>query len=127
MERKYQIWIEKNVPNFKAAYGTCREVTVRMQEEFPELERVRGYFQCAIWGRRPHWWLRTPEGEIVDPTGHQHPSFSMASPEWYQELKDTDPIPTGRCMECGADCFDGESFCTKTCDDSFSAAMGWVK
>lgn len=41
----YQEWIDQ-VPE---TYGTCRTVTKRMVEEFPELRRVRGHYYCWIW------------------------------------------------------------------------------
>ena len=54
MQRKYQDWINKIEEN---VYARCREVTIDMNKAFPELKRVRGYYDCPLIGKREHWWL----------------------------------------------------------------------
>jgi hypothetical protein len=44
---RYDNWITLHVSK---AYGACAEVTLSMQECFPELTRVRGHYYCIVWG-----------------------------------------------------------------------------
>jgi hypothetical protein len=71
---------------------------MRMVEAFPELIRMRGW-----WGWIEHWWCKTPDGTIVDPTRHQWPLDRDAV---YKEFRDgVDPEPLGKCMNCGDYCW----------------------
>lgn len=104
-KEKYDKWITENVPE---AYGTCQEVTEKMLAAFPELERVRGYYYCLTWGEREHWWLKTKEGAIVDPTATQFPTKGNGV---YAELDPDAKEPTGMCPECGEYVYDNNQFC----------------
>ena len=75
MKPEYRAWCAVHVgTTAEDCYGRCAWATLAMQIAFPELIRVRGHYLCLIWGERDHWWLTTPEGEIVDPTAAQFPS-----------------------------------------------------
>lgn len=114
---KYNIWIFKNV---KEAYGKCAEVTLKMQKEFPELERIRGHFDCPNRGRSEHWWL-TLDGSIIDPTQSQFIYFSLNQYEPWDENK---PEPTGKCGNCGDYCYNGSYTCSDSCERAVRNYMG---
>lgn len=103
----YQQWIAAHQPTDPR--GQCVTVTKQMAEAFPELRRVRGHYLCAFEGRRTHWWLVTPSGEIIDPTVEQ---FADRGGD-YEEY--TGPEPTGQCLNCGELCFGSEAFCDAEC------------
>lgn len=121
MIAKYKTWIAKNVIEKN---NKCVEVTKAMQEVFPELQRVRGHYHCCFDGKRPHWWLKTINNEIVDPTAEQFKSYPMGG---YEEHDESLGEPTGRCMECGDMCFGTYTFCRQDCCDSFCDSMGWER
>lgn len=105
----YEFWIDNNVTE---TYGTCNQVTQQMVIEFPDLTRVRGHYLCPLWGQREHWWLVDPEGEIVDPTKKQFPSKGTGQ---YIPLKEGTPEPTGKCPNCSAYVYDGNTCCCPGC------------
>ncbi len=107
---KYDTWIKQNIKN---VYGKCKNATKYMQIIFPELQRVRGYYYCTLWGRREHWWLITPLGVIVDPTAKQFPSKGKG---FYIPWNEGDPEPTGKCIGCGGYTYNHETFCGKSCE-----------
>lgn len=83
--------------------------TLEMQQEFPELIRVRGHYIDCLLGDRPHWWLKTKDGEIVDPTASQF------NPGDYEEFDESNPI-TGKCLNCGDYCYNHKCFCSSECN-----------
>ncbi len=99
--------------------GRCSEITLRMQEVFPELTRVRGHYHCWAQGRREHWWLTDPDGNIVDPTYAQFPSQGTGE---YVPWVEGDPEPTGKCLDCGEYVYDG-NFCNDVCRRAFMADL----
>ena len=124
MTPEHRAWIADHVPTHEAAYGKCESVAKAMAAAFKDLKIVKGHYYCAIWGRRAHWWLVDSAGEIVDPTLRQFPSAAFAGPEWYEELDESAPRPTGICMNCGAECFDGEHYCSDRCRSALIAYYG---
>jgi len=114
MKTEYKTWIEENVSD---TYGTCREVTERMAEAFPELRRVRGHYFCFLWGRRQHWWLEDEDGNIIDPTAHQFPSKGYGDYEKWDESK---LEPTGICPNCGDLCYSGHTCCSEVCSNAYA-------
>jgi hypothetical protein len=116
MPDKYGAWIMEHVDG--DGYGQCAEVTLSMQAAFPELQRVRGHYMCLVWGERAHWWLVTPDGQIVDPTAAQFPSkWSGAYLPWVEGSEE----PTGRCPNCGGPCYGGGVCCSEQCHREFAA------
>lgn len=115
MKAEYQQWITDNVTD---AYGTCAEVTQKMQLAFPELFRVRGHYFCLVWGERAHWWLETEDGEIVDPTVSQFPSGGMGE---YEQWIEGDQEPSGVCPNCSSYCYDGDTCCSEKCGLEYAA------
>lgn len=105
----YQQWIAAHQPTDPR--GLCVEMTRKMAAAFPELRRVRGYYTCPFSGQRhTHWWLVTPDGQIIDPTVEQFASLGQGDYEEY-----TGPEPTGKCLNCGALLFVQEAFCDAAC------------
>lgn len=95
-KRTYAGWIVDYVARHDGnVYGCCQEAAEEMRREFPELVEVRGYVHCS-WGKRGHFWLKTPGGEVVDPTRSQFPG-----PVTYNPWKPGDEVDVGTCMNCG--------------------------
>jgi hypothetical protein len=122
MKEAHKKWITKNISN---AFGTCKESTELMQNEFPKLRSARGFYYCPVWGKRTHWWLM--DGcEVVDPTASQFPSNGLGE---YKEIADEDletMVPVGVCMDCGEDIYakDISGFCSAQCAKSY---MEYIK
>ena len=104
MKKTYFAWIAQHVPG--NPIGMCSGVTLKMQKAFPELKRVRGWYRCRFWGERDHWWLVSPEGEIIDPTADQFPSLGGGE---YRPIDESNPdqlVRVGKCMDCGGPVYD---------------------
>jgi hypothetical protein len=108
----YTEWIAANVP--ANPRGLCRSVTEQMQAAFPELRRVRGFFESALDAKVTHWWLETVDGQVVDPTAAQFQTTFEATYAAY-----AGPDPMGQCANCGeliwADGGYGSTFCDDEC------------
>jgi hypothetical protein len=115
MKPQYQQWIN-SLP--ERVTGQCAERTLEMQIQFPELIRVRGEYLCLIWGAREHWWLKTPEGEIIDPTAKQFPTLGHCE---YIERDESSPEPTGMCPNCCDYCYNGGTCCSDKCHREYVA------
>ncbi len=96
MLQKYREWINYYYPTKESARLQCKQATIAMQEEFPELKRVRGNVQVGL-SFRPHWWLVDNKGVIVDPTAHQ---WDIKVIEYYELPEDAEE-PLGKCINCG--------------------------
>lgn len=116
MKDSYKDWIADYVEG--DGYGQCKEVTEAMAAAFPELAQVKGHYYCFTWGEREHRWLKTADGEVVDPTATQFPSKGTGE---YVELDETAPRPTGKCPNCGEYCYDGKYCCSDRCHDEYVA------
>jgi hypothetical protein len=95
---KYDDWIKANY-NRESSYGQCKSAVELMKSEFPELTITNGFVEDVFWDQREHWWLKTPEGEIVDPTKSQ---FNCVLS--YTEIDDSHPsrnYESGTCANCG--------------------------
>lgn len=101
------------ISNLTDLYGRCAEHTLAMQKDFPELTRVRGQFDCPINGKSCHWWLVTPDGEIVDPTVAQFPTKGYAAQ--YIPWEEGNEEPTGKCLQCGDLTYRFQCFCSDSC------------
>lgn len=101
-------------------YGKCAEITLQVQRQTPDLKRVRGHYDCPIWGKREHWWLINSTGEIIDPTKEQFPSKGIGE---YIPWTEGNPEPTGKCLECGKYTFNMQHFCSKCCNDNFCNSL----
>ncbi len=117
---KYQDWIWETYGD-SSGYGKCDSRTLEMQKVFPELQRVRGHYWCLSWGRRTHWWLKTADGAVVDPSANQFPSKGTG---FYEEHDESQPEPTGRCLNCGEYIFGLDTFCSPACQLETRSDMG---
>ena len=118
MNTDHRAWIAVHVGNKpEDAYGHCAWATLAMLVAFPDLIRVRGQYVCPIWGERDHWWLTTPEGQIVDPTAAQFPSRGTGD---YVPWIEGTPEPTGMCPNCGENCYDGHTCCSDSCNSAYA-------
>ena len=116
MEQKYIDWIKANVTE---TYGKCVEVSQAMVEAFPELTRVRGWYDCPIWGEREHWWL-SDGNRIIDPTARQFPTKGDGT---YVELPPDYEEPIGRCMECGDLAFQSRGGSSHACGPEHQSVL----
>jgi hypothetical protein len=88
-----------------------------MQEAFPELTLVKGFYRCHLTGQLyPHRWLETTSGHIVDPTASQ-----FASGTFGEYIRIDDPEPTGKCCNCGGYCYDGSFLCCEKCVTEYAS------
>lgn len=116
MNPAHQAWIDAYVAAQNGFLrGKCREATAAMVAAFPELRQAGGFVYCT-WGRDQHFWCVAPDGAVVDPTAAQ---FQAAFQ--YEELDLNDPatrarVPTGVCMDCGGDVYNGDTFCGPECE-----------
>jgi hypothetical protein len=122
MIQEYSDWIKKRVPNFEAAYGQCKTVCKEMMKEFPGLSLVKGFYEDPIVGDRQHWWLKTKDNEIIDPTAIQFPSVGMFG--GYREIADDDALPKGKCMNCGKISYFNSMACSEKCEKELDAYYG---
>lgn len=119
MNEKYAQWIaDEGLLSYENTYGRCVQVTLKMQECFPELERVRGHYLDLVWGSWPHWWLVDPDGKIVDPTSVQFPTKGRGH---YEPWKEGREEPTGKCPNCGEYAYKGETCCSDECYRDYHA------
>lgn len=94
---KYQKWIADYVAKHATEHwpltGSCQRTSKCMAKEFPELILCRGYYNGHT-----HWWLKTVDGDIYDPTIVQFARYDYKEHE-YEEYHGPDPI--GKCYNCG--------------------------
>ena len=91
---QYLEWIA-NYPD--SIHRRCVQVTEAMQAQFPELIICRGLVTIEENCREyQHQWLRTVDGEVVDPTAQQWLGIIE-----YEEITDPQQEPVGKCMWCG--------------------------
>lgn len=116
----YMDWIREEYPTPESALLQCEKATLRMSSIFPELIRVRGLahvkepFDLSPT-KTPHWWLETPEGDIVDPTEHQFPTEILK----YDPVDESKGNPTGKCPNCGDLSYGGETMCSDKCSKEY--------
>jgi hypothetical protein len=117
---KYQQWIT----DYKGdIFRKCKEVTIEMQSIFPELRIAKGLVQIVEnlkWYQ--HQWLVDSEENIVDPTAAQWEGILE-----YREIKEGEPRPVGKCMNCGEFVFSdtkfGSEICSAKCYSAFTQSM----
>lgn len=117
--KRYRQWIIDRNIDYDEAYGNCQELCVEMMEAFPMLTMVRGHYYCSVWGERGHWWLKTDDGEILDPSAVQFPTKGNGV---YVEWDESAAEPTGTCPNCGEYCYDGEQV-HERCYEEFKASL----
>lgn len=105
MNPKYKEWIDANYPTMQSALGMCRPAVIAMKEAFPELQVTNGFAHFdSFTDPRMHWWLKTEDGTIVDPTAIQYPEYIGCPISRYEEIDDTHPARRFRqtkCPNCG--------------------------
>ena len=126
MKPEYQIWITDYLARNTSVYGKCKEVSAKMQKAFPELVIVPGYVD-TMWGRRDHFWLVDPTGQVVDPTESQFPGGVFA----YEAWRPGSLTRVGKCMECGDEIWRpmdtlkavNVSTCSSECEEALLASL----
>ena len=95
-----------------ALRGKCKEMAEAAAAANPSLTVVRGWYDDPHWGEQEHWWCKTADGAIVDPTAAQFPLGGVA--DWYREFEGFYP-----CAECGEETAEdnlvGGVCCSGTC------------
>lgn len=122
IQSEYQKYIEDHHSTYESCYRQCAPASKEMQRRFPELQIVRGHVE-TLGGWISHWWLKTEEGEIVDPTAKQFRGILG-----YEEWVPGEEIQVGRCMNCGDEIWRSvqnleitkqECICSDSCAKSF--------
>jgi hypothetical protein len=120
MKNEYEKWIKEKLET-ESPFLKCSEWTLEMQQDFPELQRVRGTVTLSNGWERHHWWL-FDGAEIVDPTASQfqlpyygeHTRILAYSPH-----DESSPEPTGVCPNCSGYCYNGQTCCSESCFKSY--------
>lgn len=107
-----------NQINYQIFRGKCKEACEALQKVMPELILVRGWYNQPEWPRTScqHWWLKTPEGTIIDPTALQFPMPNIVGyyeefdgicvcEECGNEVKEEDAMFAGRYPVCSGECY----------------------
>jgi hypothetical protein len=113
---KYAAFLNAHRKPMYDDWGNCKENCLKMQEEFPELELIRGHVLTAHDPKEwTHWWLQSPEGEVVDPTVSS--TLILAYMPWEEGSQE----PIGKCPNCGEYCYDHEwmPLCTESCSKAY--------
>lgn len=129
MELIYKKWINKHVPTFTEAYGKCHKVCIQMNENFPELKIVRGWYKDyglpSGKEKRTHWWLKK-RNTIIDPTTKQFHLPNIIK-NYEEFIIGKHKIPTGKCMNCGKLCYNGrQNSCCDRCNTELKKYYGWI-
>lgn len=102
--------------------GKCKEMSEALVASDPTLTLVRGHYLCPFWGEQPHWWVRTPGGEIIDPTRDQFPSRGRGEYVEFNGIVE--------CSECGKRMREEEAkfdsnyaFCSYECHGRFVGVL----
>jgi len=111
-----------NLTDYQKYRGRCRELAEEAVKQNPTLTLVRGHYYCPVWGKQPHWWAKTPEGEIVDPSKRQFPSKGIGDYEEFDGMVE--------CSECGTRIPEEEGdyesnyvFCSYECHGRFVGVL----
>lgn len=105
--------------------GKCKEYAQELAATDPSLEIVRGYFHEPFWAeKQPHWWCKDSDGNIIDPSVKQFPSWKLAEIDPSLFYEEFDGII--QCAECGTSVkeenarFDSNyAFCSTKCNMRF--------
>ena len=104
-------------------YGQCDQYALGLASVFPSLVAVRGFYHCWVFGRRTHWWCVNEFGQIVDASAMQFPSRGAGRYEIVADADLAEKVPTGRCMDCGADVYRNATFCNAECEAATTAYL----
>jgi len=122
MKAEYKKWIDTFRKMNPFPYGMCKHTAELMHTQFPELIIVPGNVE-TIDGKEGHWWLKTSDGEIIDPTRHQ-----FRGPLVYEAWTPDSLVQIGKCMNCGDEiwrkvptlnAYYHQDFCNKECENDF--------
>jgi hypothetical protein len=120
----YKEWVSTHIKVREDYWRKCESVTLRMKEAFPELIRVRGHYHDIWFGPIPHWWLKTEDGTIIDPTCRQFSevqSWDMSGHHSLYAEVDDENLPTGKCPNCGEYSYNRMFCCSENCYSEYRA------
>ena len=79
----------------KSVKGKCKELAEELiRKSKKPLVLVRGFYHCPFWGKRPHWWTKDEDGNIIDQSSFQFPTNGVCA-----EYEEFDGII--ECEQCG--------------------------
>ena len=117
MKPEYNDFI-RNI-SLQESMGNCQHYSSQMVINFPELRIAQGFVILSNNKKYQHQWCVSPDTtsyQIVDPTVKQYTGYYVIG---YEELKEDDPIPVGKCMNCGnwimSNATDHTPFCSEKC------------
>lgn len=78
--------------NYQIFRGKCYQACIKLQEVLPDLRLTKGWYLQPGWDRNScqHWWLTTPNGDIVDPTAYQFLNPNIK--ELYEEFDEENTL-----------------------------------
>ena len=122
MKQEHKNWIDNYTGDI---HRQCVEVSNEMKAVFPELRIAKGLVTIFENGKDyPHMWLVDAENNIVDPTKQQLMDILED-----KEIKDSDPQPVGKCMNCGEYVFERfymSAFCGDKCYKEYIEYYGEI-
>jgi hypothetical protein len=121
-DEKYNTWITNKLSTSNP-WNMCDEWTKEMNNEFPELTRIRGQVLLTNGWYRAHWWLVDTAGNVIDPTASQFSSdyFGGSKVLNYEPRDESEPEPTGICPNCGEYCYNSKTCCSDSCHNQYVA------
>ncbi len=128
---EWAAWIAEHFPTAESASCRCCSAARELAAAFPgQLREAAGYF--GLYGIEHAWCVDLLTGNVVDPTGIQFTArlrYSIqdwTKPGAYQELTRDEIeryVPSGVCMDCGADVYHGKTFCSDECERATMAYL----
>jgi len=122
MNIEYKEWIA-DIP-LKDSFGKCKEQSNRMQMKFPELLIAKGFVILSNMKKYQHMWLKDEDGNVIDPTAKQYTGYAVHS---YQEIGEDDPVPVGKCVNCGEFIMSNKSeynpLCSSECYEDYATYL----
>ena len=103
-------------PNLKLVRGLINQHSTELNLVGVEDHDIVDFFVNGFGIHRPHWWLETDEGYIVegswtqftDPHGSYRAPFVCCYHAFPEHLKDK--LPVGKCPNCGFHIYSDDSF-----------------
>ena len=99
--------------------GKCKKMAEALANKDSSLTLARGHYICPLEGKMQHWWAKTKDGEIIDPTSRQF--YSGGTMGEYVEFDGI--VECGCCKmeaeESNAVFYGRYGFCSQKCMSAF--------
>ena len=99
--------------------GKCKEMAEALVSENASLILVRGHHICPIEGKMEHWWTKTKDGKIIDPTSGQfHSGGTLGEYVEFNGIVECESCKL-ETEESNAVFYNRYGFCSQKCVSSF--------